>query len=210
MTNVCARTPAGMLAPGAELRIPGTGAQTRMVSVARIRLDSRKSTRPFKGIICDDISEFESHMASHAVGLRGSSFGRRCRVRQRGSDASPVPAHMQPEAVRCCHEDAGEAPVRMGIRRCTQPLGNVWNARPNASARPSTQTTRWLPMVQRAANTPSAPSSACPHPARLWRRPTGRPLDFQRAVTIPRIQSSPRSSKTDGKCHPRPHHRPAA
>jgi hypothetical protein len=23
--------------------------------------------RPFKGIICDDISEFESYMASHAV-----------------------------------------------------------------------------------------------------------------------------------------------
>jgi hypothetical protein len=60
--------PAGMLAPGPELRIPGTAAQTRMVSVAKIRLDSRKSTRPFKGIICDDISEFESHMASHAVG----------------------------------------------------------------------------------------------------------------------------------------------
>ena len=27
----------------------------------------RKSVRPFKGIICDDISEFESHMPSHAV-----------------------------------------------------------------------------------------------------------------------------------------------
>jgi hypothetical protein len=31
-----------------------------MVSVARICLDSRKSVRCFKGIICDDISEFES------------------------------------------------------------------------------------------------------------------------------------------------------
>jgi len=31
-----------------------------MVSVARIRLASRKSPRLFKGIICDDISEFES------------------------------------------------------------------------------------------------------------------------------------------------------
>jgi hypothetical protein len=69
MTNVCARTPAGMLAPGAELRIPGTGAQTRMVSVARIRLDSRKSTRPFKGIICDDISEFESSLSGR-VGVK--------------------------------------------------------------------------------------------------------------------------------------------
>jgi hypothetical protein len=58
-----------MLAAGPELRITGAAAQTRMVSVARIRLVSRKSTRLFKGIICDDISEFESHMPSHAVGL---------------------------------------------------------------------------------------------------------------------------------------------
>src|SRR5215831_12483037 len=40
-----------------ELRVPGTPAQTRIVSNARIRLDSRKSVRSFKGIICDDISE---------------------------------------------------------------------------------------------------------------------------------------------------------
>src|SRR6516165_6676714 len=58
----------GMLAAGPELRITGAAAQTRMVSVARIRLVSRKSSRLFKGIICDDISEFESHMPSHAVG----------------------------------------------------------------------------------------------------------------------------------------------
>src|SRR6516225_9086733 len=57
-----------MLAAGPELRITGAAAQTRMVSVARIRLVSRKSTRLFKGIICDDISEFESYMPSHAVG----------------------------------------------------------------------------------------------------------------------------------------------
>jgi len=43
--------------------------QMRIVSVARIRLDSHKFMRAFKGIICDDISEFESHMPSHAVGL---------------------------------------------------------------------------------------------------------------------------------------------
>jgi hypothetical protein len=48
-----------------------SAAQTRMVSVAKIRLDSRKSVRSFKGIICDDISEFESYMPSHAVGLSG-------------------------------------------------------------------------------------------------------------------------------------------
>jgi hypothetical protein len=37
--------------------------------VAGIRLDSRKSARAFKGIIFPDVSEFESHMPSHAVGL---------------------------------------------------------------------------------------------------------------------------------------------
>src|SRR5262249_53516606 len=51
-----------LLSPGArpELRIPHAAAQTRIVSVVRIRLDSWKSVRPSKGIICDDISEFES------------------------------------------------------------------------------------------------------------------------------------------------------
>jgi hypothetical protein len=43
--------------PSPELRIPNAAAQTRIVSKARIRLDSRKSVRSFKGIICDYISE---------------------------------------------------------------------------------------------------------------------------------------------------------
>jgi len=47
---------------------PGAAAQTRIVSVARIRLDPRKSMRSFKGIIRVDISEFESYMPSQAVG----------------------------------------------------------------------------------------------------------------------------------------------
>ena len=51
-----------------ELRIPGAAAQTRVVSVAEIRLGSWESARPFKRIICDDISEFESSHPSHAVG----------------------------------------------------------------------------------------------------------------------------------------------
>jgi hypothetical protein len=45
------------------------------------RLDFRKSVRPFKGIFCDDVSEFESHMPSHAVrslwamsDLQGTTF----------------------------------------------------------------------------------------------------------------------------------------
>ena len=53
----------------ARAAYPRAAAHTRMVSVARIQLDSRKSVRPFKGMICDDISEFESDMPSHAVGL---------------------------------------------------------------------------------------------------------------------------------------------
>jgi hypothetical protein len=47
---------------------PQRAAQTRIVSKAKIRLNSRKSVRSFKGIICVDISEFESDMPSHAVG----------------------------------------------------------------------------------------------------------------------------------------------
>ena len=59
----------------AKLRIPGAAAQTRVVSVAEIRLGSWESSRPFKRIICDDISEFESHMPSHAVGSLYSASG---------------------------------------------------------------------------------------------------------------------------------------
>jgi hypothetical protein len=54
---------------GSELRIPNAAAQTRVVSMAGIRLGSWKSARAFKGMICDDISEFESSHPSHAVGL---------------------------------------------------------------------------------------------------------------------------------------------
>ena len=55
--------------PSPELRIPRAAAQTRVVSRAGIRLGPWESARAFKGIICDDISEFESYMPSHAVGL---------------------------------------------------------------------------------------------------------------------------------------------
>src|SRR5215510_11671734 len=80
--------------PSPELLIPGAAAQTRVVSLAGIRLDSRKSVRPFKGIICDDISEFESHMPSHAVGLcrcgpcLPTSIGRGTRERGQGASAA--------------------------------------------------------------------------------------------------------------------------
>src|SRR5215510_1490393 len=47
--------------------MPDAAAQTRIVSVTGIRLNSMESVRSFKGIICDDISQFESYMPSHAV-----------------------------------------------------------------------------------------------------------------------------------------------
>src|SRR5215469_3898755 len=53
--------------PSPELRIPRAAAQTRVVSVAGIRLRPWESARAFKGIFCDDISEFESHMPSQPV-----------------------------------------------------------------------------------------------------------------------------------------------
>src|SRR5215831_16618093 len=56
--------------PSPELRILGAAAQTRLVSMAEIRLDRRKSTRLFKGIICDDVSEFESHMPLRPTSVR--------------------------------------------------------------------------------------------------------------------------------------------
>ena len=68
MANVRAeRLPKIPAEPSPELRIPNAAAQTRMVSMAGIQLDSRKSVRSFKGIIYVDISEFESYMPSQAV-----------------------------------------------------------------------------------------------------------------------------------------------
>src|SRR5262245_54236109 len=83
-------------------------------------------------------------------------------------------------------------------------------ARLNASARPSTRTTRWMPKLRRAANTGPGPSRACLLPAGLWRRPPAGPSDFQRAVTILQTESSRRSTATDEKYRPRPPHRSAA
>jgi hypothetical protein len=51
----------------ARAAYPGAAPQTGIVSLARIRLGSGESARAFKGIICDDISEFESYMTSQPV-----------------------------------------------------------------------------------------------------------------------------------------------
>src|ERR1700756_87549 len=62
--NSCQRKhPAAILALGS----PTVAAQTRIFSAAGIRLDHRKSVRPFKWRFCNNISEFESYMPSHAV-----------------------------------------------------------------------------------------------------------------------------------------------
>src|SRR5438552_12991558 len=57
LTNARASIPAEILALGPSCVSPIAAAQTRIVSVAGIRLDSRESERLFKGIICDDVSE---------------------------------------------------------------------------------------------------------------------------------------------------------
>src|SRR6516164_7603886 len=53
--------------PSPRAAYPGAAAQTRLVSRAGIRLGPWESARAFKGIICDDISEFESHMPSQTL-----------------------------------------------------------------------------------------------------------------------------------------------
>src|SRR5262249_39062848 len=93
------------LATGPELRILNVAAHARIVSVARIRLGPRKSVRAFKGIICDDVSEFESYMPSHAVWSPPSSQPRHGRAssaafretnRYGDADVSPRPLHRSP------------------------------------------------------------------------------------------------------------------
>jgi hypothetical protein len=72
LASARARNAAEILALGPRLRLRNAAAQTRIVSAARIRLDSRKFVRPFKQIICGDVSEFESHMPSQAVRIVAS------------------------------------------------------------------------------------------------------------------------------------------
>jgi hypothetical protein len=54
-----------------ERHFPSGAAQTRTVSVAIFRLDLREAVRTFKGIICGDISEFESRSQDVLLSLRG-------------------------------------------------------------------------------------------------------------------------------------------
>ncbi len=111
---------------------PLGAAQTRMVSAARIRLNSRKSVGPFKGIICHDISEFESHMASHAVGLHSyhvKSVWMRPRCQQAPCGRRPHrvdhgticgrscanSGHYKPLCACVDRFSSGDGPVRLGL-----------------------------------------------------------------------------------------------
>jgi hypothetical protein len=65
----------------AKMRLQGGNRSSNAkVSAAGIRLDSRKIYRAFNGIICDDISEFESYMASQAVPFSALRPGHRAAV----------------------------------------------------------------------------------------------------------------------------------
>jgi hypothetical protein len=79
--------------------------------------------RPFKGIFCDDISEFESSHPSHAVGLRA---GRNTPSRSHRSSAADVIIRRVLDAIRQAEREKNdhcwkEATARIPSRylRCT-------------------------------------------------------------------------------------------
>jgi hypothetical protein len=59
-----------------------------------IRLGSGEPARAFKEIICDDISEFESHMPSHAVGSPPD------RIQDSRSHLAPLPSRWEKPVAR--------------------------------------------------------------------------------------------------------------
>src|SRR6516164_4277652 len=74
---------------------------------------------------------------------------------------------------------------------------------------------RWLhaTLCPRSLKTAQALGLEVPPDATYYpstRRSTMAPLDSQLAATILQTESSRRSTTTDEKCHPRPHHRSAA
>ena len=74
MTIVCARTPRDV-GTEPELRTAGAAVQTRIVSVAGIRLDPNRSMRCFKGIVYVDIFSSPTCPATQSV-------SRKCAARQ--------------------------------------------------------------------------------------------------------------------------------
>src|SRR5262249_34438656 len=78
-------------APAPELRIPNAASKNGKVSVARIRLDSWRSVGPFKEIICGDVSEFESYMASQPVLSPICRYSARLRLMPPNGEPQAIP-----------------------------------------------------------------------------------------------------------------------
>jgi hypothetical protein len=100
-----------------ELRLLEAAAQTGIVSVAGIRLNSRKFARRFKRIFCDDISEFESYMASQPV--------RSLCLPRLASDPIPRRRHFHPEQPQ--HPD-GEGGDQLSVQLEQVLIGSIERA----------------------------------------------------------------------------------
>jgi hypothetical protein len=108
----------------------------RVVSVARIRLDSRKSVRRFKGIFCHDISEFESFSigAGWCQALSDCSVDLVWDVPRRVlaslRDRHLGPPMMGSKRTRLIHRPCGDiAPPVGGIRVFSYCVSIVYNSR---------------------------------------------------------------------------------
>ena len=104
--SLCAMSGSGT---GPELRIPGAAAQTRIVSKARIPLDSRQICAIFQRDICVDISEFESFSI-------GAGW---C---QALSDCSVDPGFDVARRVLASLRDRHSGPPMMGSEGCGGPI----------------------------------------------------------------------------------------
>src|SRR5215468_10213125 len=155
--------------PSPELLIPGAAAQTRVVSMAGIRLDPPKSTRLFKGIICDDISEFESHMPSQAVGSLPTNRMSLKTARHR------VPALRGSATDGACHGRSFKSSFATRSPRSLEQVKRSCNIKAFASAA-SAASVRLMAASRRTTEAPPWPSS---RRGRISERPYGcrpRPL----------------------------------
>src|SRR5262245_54570759 len=83
-------------------------------------VDHQKSVRPFKGIFCRDISEFESFMPSQAVGSLPTNRMSLKTARHR------VPA-VAPQLMAHATADRSNHPSRRGLRAVWNKSSAVWN-----------------------------------------------------------------------------------
>jgi hypothetical protein len=94
----------------------------------------------------------------------------------------------------------GDVCMTRGPSWVAKSVRNVRDAGPSASAHPPTRRRRTVTKPGR-----------CLFSAGLWRRrSTMGPLGSPSVASILQTASSRRSTTIDEKCHPRPHHRPAA